>query len=205
MDRLVNIIWIGPNPLYDKYIPTIRKHLPKGFKLKIWRDYELVPMCNQCEYFKRHYEQGHYAFCSDYARFKVLYLYGGLYFDTDVELLKDIDDLIESGSFVAYEKLSGRVTSGLVVYADKPQMEIFNKICKFFEEKGSEFEYLADGEILRDVLIDECGYEVRDGEQRLKSKEGDDVYVCPGGTFDADPINPEPWARAIHRYAHLWG
>ena len=45
-----------------------------------------------------------YAFVSDYARFWILYHYGGLYFDTDVEVIKNMDDIIERGPFMGCEK-----------------------------------------------------------------------------------------------------
>ena len=41
---------------------------------------------------------------SDYARFYILYHHGGLYFDTDVEIIKRIDDIITKGPFMGCEK-----------------------------------------------------------------------------------------------------
>lgn len=40
---------------------------------------------------------------SDYARFYILYHHGGIYFDTDVEVIKSIDDIIERGAFMGCE------------------------------------------------------------------------------------------------------
>ena len=45
-----------------------------------------------------------YAFVSDYARFWILYHYGGLYFDTDVEVIRPMDDIIAKGPFMGCEK-----------------------------------------------------------------------------------------------------
>lgn len=41
---------------------------------------------------------------SDYARFEILYKYGGLYFDTDVEVIKPMDDIIARGAFMGCER-----------------------------------------------------------------------------------------------------
>ena len=49
------------------------------------------------------YKAKKYAFVSDYARFYILYHYGGLYFDTDVEVIKPMDDIIECGAFMGCE------------------------------------------------------------------------------------------------------
>lgn len=45
-----------------------------------------------------------YAFVSDVARFWIVYHYGGIYFDTDVELVQPIDDIVDRGSFMGCEK-----------------------------------------------------------------------------------------------------
>ena len=44
---------------------------------------------------------------SDYARFKILYEEGGLYFDTDVEVIKPFDDIIARGAFMGCERDAG--------------------------------------------------------------------------------------------------
>lgn len=45
---------------------------------------------------------------SDYARFDILYREGGLYFDTDVELIRPIDDVLERGPFMGFETDIGK-------------------------------------------------------------------------------------------------
>ena len=68
--------------LYDKILPF---------------DVNIIPYTQQA------YEAKKYAFVSDYARFWILYKYGGLYFDTDVEIIKPMDDIIERGPFMGIE------------------------------------------------------------------------------------------------------
>jgi len=58
---------------------------------------------NIIPYTKQAYEAKKYAFVSDYARYWILYRYGGLYFDTDVEVIKPLDDIIEKGAFMGIE------------------------------------------------------------------------------------------------------
>lgn len=58
---------------------------------------------NSIPYTQEAYEAKKYAFVSDYARFWILYKYGGLYFDTDVEIIKPMDDIIERGPFMGIE------------------------------------------------------------------------------------------------------
>ena len=197
--KTIHIIWLGPKPVFDKYLPSIRKYCPKGFTIKIWRDDEVVPLCQDCEYFQRHYEKRNWAFCSDYARFKILSLYGGIYIDTDIQFLKPIDDLIEKGSFCANEKSTHRINTGLIVYFDQPHHPVAERIMNFYREEGHNWSYLADGEVLSNALK-KYGYEWGDNEQHLTN--GMTVYQV--GTFDGDKDNPEPHARAIHWYTRFW-
>ena len=65
---------------------------------------KLMPFdVNSIPYTQQAYEAKKYAFVSDYARFWILYKYGGLYFDTDVEVIKPMDDIIECGPFMGVE------------------------------------------------------------------------------------------------------
>ena len=58
---------------------------------------------NKIPYIAQAYQAKKYAFVSDYARFDILYNEGGLYFDTDVEVIKPFDDILENGAFMGCE------------------------------------------------------------------------------------------------------
>lgn len=83
-----------------KCIQSWKKYLP-DYEIKLWNednfDVNITPYTSEA------YKAGKYAFVSDYARFWILYNYGGLYFDTDVELINPIDDIVEQGSFMGCE------------------------------------------------------------------------------------------------------
>ena len=102
MERLI-YCWFGHNPLPESAIKCInswREYLP-DYEIKEWNennfDVNIIP------YTQEAYEAKKYAFVSDYARFWILYYYGGLYFDTDVEVIKPMDDIIERGPFMGIE------------------------------------------------------------------------------------------------------
>ena len=71
------------------------------YEIKEWNednfDVNIIP------YTAEAYRQKKYAFVSDYARFWILYKYGGLYFDTDVEVLRPLDEIIVKGNFMGFE------------------------------------------------------------------------------------------------------
>lgn len=103
INRVIHYCWFGGKPLPSlaiKCIESWKKYLP-DYEIKRWDesnfDVNIVPYTSQA------YKEKKYAFVSDYARFWILYHYGGLYFDTDVEILKPIDELIKNGPFMGCE------------------------------------------------------------------------------------------------------
>ena len=101
--KVIHYCWFGHNPLpplAKKCIKSWKKHLP-DYEIKEWNednfDINIIP------YVKEAYNAKKYAFVSDYARFWILYHYGGLYFDTDVEIIRPIDHIVTRGAFMGCE------------------------------------------------------------------------------------------------------
>ena len=101
--KVIHYCWFGRNPLPPlaiKCIESWKKYLP-DYEIKEWNEDNFD--VNIITYTKEAYAAKKYAFVSDYARFWILYKYGGLYFDTDVEVIKPIDDIIARGPFMGCE------------------------------------------------------------------------------------------------------
>lgn len=101
--KVIHYCWFGGNPLGEKELACIqswRRYLP-DYEIKQWDETNWNVNC--CDYVAEAYEAKKWAFVSDYARFDILYRYGGLYFDTDVEIIKPIDDIIAAGPFMGFE------------------------------------------------------------------------------------------------------
>ena len=103
--KVIHYCWFGGNPLPKsalKCINSWKKYLP-DYEIKEWNesnfDIDMMP------YTREAYEMKKYAYVSDVARFWVLYHEGGVYFDTDVEVVKPMDDIIEAGAFMGIEDL----------------------------------------------------------------------------------------------------
>lgn len=110
--KVIHYCWFGRNPLpksAQKCINSWKKFFP-DYEIKEWNednfDVNVIP------YTQEAYKAKKYAFVSDYARFWVLYRYGGLYFDTDVEVIKPMDDILERGAFMGVEKGAAIPVSG---------------------------------------------------------------------------------------------
>ena len=83
-----------------KCIDSWHKYMP-DYQYKLWNednfDIESIP------YVKEAYECRKYAFVTDYVRLYALFTEGGIYMDTDVEVLKPYDDLLSLTAFTGYE------------------------------------------------------------------------------------------------------
>lgn len=105
--KIIHYCWFGGKPLPEdalKCIESWRKYCP-DYRIVEWN--ESNTDLESCDYVKEAYQAKKWAFVSDFVRFQVLYDNGGVYFDTDVELIKPIDPIIEKGPFMGIESFPG--------------------------------------------------------------------------------------------------
>lgn len=136
--KTIHYCWFGGNPLPKsalKCIESWKKYLP-NYEIKEWNESNF-PIDECPNYAKEAYKLKKWAFVSDYARFKILYENGGLYFDTDVELIKPIDDIIQLGSFMGRGS-ENEVAPGLGFGAE-PGLSLFKEILDYYAI--NEFDY----------------------------------------------------------------
>lgn len=135
--KKIHYCWFSRNPLPEdaqKCIASWRKFFP---------DYEIIEWnednfdVNSIPYTAQAYAAKKYAFVSDYARFKILCEEGGLYFDTDVEVIKPFDDILKNGGFMGREmdaQKGGMVNPGIGLGIEKGHpvyREILEEYKKF--------------------------------------------------------------------------
>lgn len=101
--KVIHYCWFGraeKPKLAIKCIESWRRYCP---------DYEIIEWnednydVNSNSYTKYCYENKKWAFLSDYVRLDIVARHGGLYFDTDVQLIKNFDDLLQNGAFYCFE------------------------------------------------------------------------------------------------------
>ena len=101
--KIIHYCWFGGNPLpvsVQRCIASWKRFLP-DYEIREWNENNFD--VNMIPYTSEAYKAKKYAFVSDYARYWILYQYGGLYFDTDVEIIKNMDDTIAKGAFMGCE------------------------------------------------------------------------------------------------------
>lgn len=110
--RVIHYCWFGKGkmpPIAEKCIKSWKKYCP-DYEIVCWNEESFDLTENR--YAREAHEAGKWAFVSDYARLKIIYEHGGVYLDTDVELIKPLDDLLEGGGFMGFDE-KGIIASGL--------------------------------------------------------------------------------------------
>lgn len=101
--KIIHYCWFGGKEkpeLVNIYIATWKEFCP-DYKIIEWNESNFDVAEN--DYCREAYEAHKWAFVSDYVRLKVLYEYGGIYMDTDVEVVKTFDEFLHYGAFSGYE------------------------------------------------------------------------------------------------------
>jgi len=101
--KIIHCCWFGRGEMPElakKCIASWHKHMP-DWEYRLWNEDNFD--VNQIPYTKEAYEAKKYAFVTDYVRLYALCLEGGVYMDTDVEVLKPLNDLLGLSAFTGYE------------------------------------------------------------------------------------------------------
>lgn len=153
--KTIHYCWFGGNNLPESAIKCIN-----SWK-KFFPDYEIVQWNESnfdvysIPYTKDAYNAKKYAFVSDYARFWILYNFGGVYFDTDVEVVKSFEDIISSGPFMGVEISVGKETKlpvinpGLGIGAEKGML-LYEEMISIYQKLNF---YDCNGGIQKNTMI----------------------------------------------------
>lgn len=202
--KIIHYCWFGRNPkpaLITKCIESWKKYCP-DYDIIEWNEDNFDVNC--CDYVREAYEAKKWAFVSDYCRFYVLYHNGGIYMDTDVELLKSLNDL--GSTFVGFET-SDHCNSGLVRGAEKG-----DKVCKLMLNSYHEDHFKKeDGQLnLMTVCERETDILSKYGLKKnntLQSILGTIIYPTEYFNpidFETGKFHTTKNSVSIHHYAASW-
>lgn len=214
--KKIHYCWFGGKEIpdeYKKYMTSWKKFLP-DYEIIRWDesnyDVNCIPFSAEA------YSVGKFAYVSDYARLRILYEHGGIYFDTDVEVIKPLNDILANGAFMAFEKntnaptnepLNVNVALGLG-FAVEPHHPIIREILDFYESHHYIYpdghrEQITIVKIVTDILK-KHGLKSSDSPIEI---EGITIYpwdyFCP-----VEFLNPKleitDNTRTIHHYSASW-
>ena len=206
--KVIHYCWFGRNPLpksAKKCIASWRKFFP-DYEIKEWNednfDVNIIPYTRQA------YEAEKYAFVSDYARFWILYNHGGVYFDTDVEVIRPMDDIIERGAFMGVEQdkpLS--IAPGLGLAVDKGRTFYRDILANYHNLPF----YTEEGRISSFTMVPMVTKMLVDSGLSWSGRIEfvNDTYIYPKDYFNpmdslTGKIKITSNTRSIHRYTASW-
>ena len=209
--KVIHYCWFGRNPLPKsalKCIDSWRKFF-SDYEIKEWNEDNFD--VNIIKYTQDAYNAKKYAFVSDYARIWILYNYGGVYFDTDVEVISSMTDIIEKGPFMGFEINNSTenkiaVNPGLGI-GSPSRLELYKDILDVYSNLnfwiGSKINLYAIVRITTDILTIN-GLKNVDGAQTVNG-----ITIYPSEFFNpldslTGRLNKTANTRTIHWYDNSW-
>ena len=211
--KIIHYCWFGRKPLPPlavKCIESWKKYLP-DYTIKEWNednfDINIVP------YTREAYEVGKYAFVSDYARFYILYHHGGLYFDTDVEVIRPMDDLVGRGAFMGCENEAKPGATALAVAPGlglgcNPGLGLYAEILELYS--GLHFKCVDGGLNLKTVVEYTTDLLVNKGLRNISTEQYiGGIWIYPKEFFSpksyhTGEINITSNTYCIHHFDGKW-
>lgn len=209
MDRIpkkIHYCWFGQGPMPElalKCIESWKKNLP-DYEMKLWNEMNFD--INSNEYVKEAYRAKKFAFVTDYVRLFALYHEGGIYLDTDVEIIRSLDEFLHHGAFSGFQTPS-EILTGLIGAKPgnkwiKENLLIYeNK--KFIRDDGS-YDLTANVALISNISK-KMGFKEGNEFQIF----GDDVAIYPIDYFCAKDYRNGNLCitnntYAIHHFAGSW-
>lgn len=154
INKVIHYCWFGRGEKPKKALECIeswRKYCPE-YKIIEWNEDNFD--INSNLYVKQAYEAKKYAFVTDYVRLYVMYNYGGIYMDTDVEVIRPLDDFLYNEAFSGFE-LPSCVPTGIM--ASVKEFELFKEFLNYYKNKcfideNKKFDMTTNVSIITNIL-----------------------------------------------------
>ena len=208
--KVIHYCWFGRNPLPKaarKCIASWQKFFP-DYEIKEWNEdnfnVNIIPFTQEAYSVKK------YAYVSDYARLWVLYNYGGIYFDTDVEIIKDMTLIVNKAPFMGIEKNTTNINLAVALglgFSSNKGNKILCDVMNYYEkehyitEKG--INQITIVPITTNILI-KYGFNCKNEIQQV----GDFLiypyeYFCPI-EYPLGRLEITSKTVSIHHYTESW-
>jgi len=205
--KIIHYCWFGGSPLPDiaqKCIASWKKHSP-DYEFMLWNetnfDINIVPFTAQVAKVKK------WGFIVDYIRAYVIYNYGGIYLDTDVELLRPFDgDILQNTCFSGFESEvfvnPGNIFAGEKGCSIAKELMDFYASYNFVKEDG-ELNLTPSPKIFTDILL-KYGLKQNNTYQKFGTFTiYPTEYFCPM-PFETGILNESHNTYSIHHFEASW-
>lgn len=203
--KIIHYCWFGGNPIPEKiknYIKSWEKYCP-DYEIKEWNESNFD--INSNTFIREAYEAKKWAFVTDYVRLYVLYNYGGIYMDTDVEVLRNLDVFLEKHAFSGFES-NAAIPTGIM--ACEKYFKLYKEFLDYYNDKhfilsNGEFDMTTNVEIMTKICLSK-GLTLNNKMQML---EGWTLY--PNDFFspknhDTGKIKITDNTYTIHHFTGSW-
>lgn len=210
--KIIHYCWFGGSSLpksAEKCIASWKKHFP-DYTIKRWDEtnYDV----NIIHYTRDAYAAKKYAFVSDYARLDILNREGGIYFDTDVEVIRSFKDILKKGQFMGFETVAPgmpvMVAPGLGMAMEGGNRVIGNML-DYYKHLAYES---PDGQRFPETIVIHTTKILKklglsNNDKIIQEVDGISIYppeyFCPLSTIDGKLRITEN-TRSIHLYKQTW-
>ena len=204
--KIIHYCWFGRNPkpkLAEKCIKSWKKFCP-DYEILEWNE-DNFDVTTAPRYVQQAYEAKRWAFVSDYVRLRALVEQGGVYMDTDVEVVKPLDGFLKHQAFAGFEHIT-RVQTGLL--ACEKGFPLFRDFMDYYQDAS----FLnPDGTpnitTNVEILTDLCRKRGLVFNDKFQVVEGLAIYprevFCPVD-YDTEKLNRTRKTVTIHWFSGSW-
>ena len=203
--RTIHYFWFGKNEMpesYKKNIESWKKYCP-DYTLLLWNEDNYDVRKN--DYMYEAWQAEKWGFVPDYARLDVVRQYGGIYLDTDVEIVRPLDELLHYPFFAGFENIS-RVNLGHGFGACRDNAMVCEMLDLYegmhFRQPDGSYNLMASPNYQTAVLerkgLKKNGHTQAVGDGIVLSPE----YLSPVNEFGYG--SPTTNTFSIHQYAATW-
>lgn len=204
--KVIHWCWFGRgkySPLVKKCIDSWRKFLP-DYEIKLWNEDNFDVHCNK--YVEEAYQNKKWAFVTDYVRLYALYHEGGIYMDSDVEVIKSLDCFLGLPAFSGRDSVNGSLTGTMGSMKGgqwvKDLLEDYG--CRHFINEDGSFN-LTTNVAYTDELMLKYGLKFEDEEFEVPNyvKLFKQEVFCPKSFRDRS-YNITKNTYTIHHFSTTW-
>ena len=192
--KKIHYVWVGgkekPKKI-KKCMKTWNKYL-KDYEIKEWNESNFD--IDSHPFVKTAYKAKKWAFVSDYIRAYAVYNEGGIYLDTDILLVDNIDDLLKNKAFVGFENDTHPFTA---VFGAEKGHPFIKEILNYYDYADTSFNFENNNTLsVSNMLIENYGCKIGNIEQTLPTG----IKVYRSGIL----CNPSMESKAIHVFTGTW-
>ena len=212
--KVLHLCWLSGDAYPQKIARCLQswKDVLPDYEIMLW-DTNRFPL-SQSQWVREAFETKKYAFAADYIRFYALYHHGGIYMDSDVEVLRSYNDLLDLPYFVGAEKAG--TPEAAIMGAEKgcdwvKQCLDYYDGRPFVKADGSldirklpeiMVEQISKLKPLRTLTLEESRH-IRQMDMQHEVLVMSDEYFSPK-VFDSREVELTPETYAIHHYQNSW-